>query len=144
MVFIEDNEIAEITPDGVHIECNGEVVKREATTITWDPLTAEKGGFKHFMLKEIYEQAQAITDTFRGRIDQQAGEVFLDGVDLSDEDFKKIKRVNIVACGTAWHAALVAKYYIESLAKIPVEVDYGSEFPLPRAVTKRRDPFCGC
>lgn len=128
MIFVEDNEIAEIRADGIYIECDGNEVKREPTTITWDPLTAEKGGFRHFMLKEIYEQAQAITDTFRGRIDQQDGEIFLDGVNLSDEDFKRFNRVCIVACGTAWHAALVAKFYIESLAKIPVEIDYGSEF----------------
>ncbi|MCB0344057.1 MAG: glutamine--fructose-6-phosphate transaminase (isomerizing) [Bdellovibrionales bacterium] len=128
MMIVEDDEIAEITPDEVLLEKDGQALEREPTTITWDPITAEKGGFRHFMLKEIHEQPQVVTDTFRGRIDQRAGTVFLDDVVLSDSDYASFNKVTIVACGTAWHAGLVAKFYIERLAKLPVEVDYGSEF----------------
>jgi glucosamine--fructose-6-phosphate aminotransferase (isomerizing) len=103
-------------------------VVRAPITVRWDPITAEKGGYKHFMLKEIHEQPQVVTETFRGRIKQTDGGVFLDDVNLSDAELKKVKRVCIVACGTAWHAALVTKFYIEELARVPVEVDYGSEF----------------
>lgn len=128
MMIVEDDEIAEISQAGVFLEKDGQRIEREPTTITWDPITAEKGGFRHFMLKEIHEQPQVVTDTFRGRIDQNKGSVFLDDVVLTDDDFASFDKVAIVACGTAWHAGLIAKYYIERLAKLPVEVDYGSEF----------------
>jgi len=128
MIVIEEGEIAKVDADGVHLEKDGEVVHREPTIITWDAITAEKGGYRHFMLKEIYEQPQVVTDTFRGRIDQANGKVFLDDVALSDEDLQSLKRIVIVGCGTAWHAALVARYFLEEYAQIQVDVDYGSEF----------------
>lgn len=126
--ILDDGEIAELSPQGVRIEKNGQTVNREPMVVTWDPITAEKGGFRHFMLKEIHEQPQVITETFRGRVDQQTGNIFLDDVKLTDEDFQSFERITIVACGTAWHAALVTGYYIEKFAQIPVSIDYGSEF----------------
>jgi glucosamine--fructose-6-phosphate aminotransferase (isomerizing) len=95
---------------------------------------AEKGGYKHFMLKEIFEQPRAVRDTLLGRIGQETGRVFLDEMDISPKQFKEFKSVRIVACGTSWHAALAGKFMIEKLARIPVEVDYGSEF-------RYRDPI---
>ncbi len=131
---LEDGELAELSADSVRIEADGVVVDRALTRVQWDPVTAEKGGYRHFMLKEINEQPQVVTETFRGRINQHEGSVFLDDIGLSDQDLKDIDRMYLVACGTAWHAALVTKFYIERLAKIPVEVDYGSEF-------RYRDPL---
>lgn len=127
-MVLEDGEIAEVRVDGVEIESGGTPVKREPMHVAWDPITAEKGGFRHFMLKEIHEQPQVVTETFRGRINQQEGSVFLDDINLTDEDIQKISRVVMVSCGTAWHACLVTKFYFEKLAGIQVEVDYGSEF----------------
>ncbi len=97
---------------------------------------AEKGGFKHFMLKEIYEQPRAVRDTTLGRVSLDSGKVFLDEMDITDEDFRKFEKVYIVACGTSWHAGLAGKFMIERLAKLPVEVDYASEF-------RYRDPLIG-
>ena len=128
MLILEDGEIAEIRADRVSIEKDGVPVTRAPMQITWDAITAEKGGFRHFMLKEIYEQPQVVTQTFRGRIDPDAGNVFLDDVTLTAEDVKKIDRICIVACGTALHAGLVTKFYLERFVGLPVEVDYGSEF----------------
>ncbi len=128
VIILEDGDLAEVTLDDIKVEFNGTETKREVTNISWDPITAEKGGFKHFMLKEIYEQPQTVAETFGGRIDKHTGKVTLTDVNISDEDFKKINRISAVACGTAWHAALVMKFYIEKYAGIPVEVDYGSEY----------------
>jgi glucosamine--fructose-6-phosphate aminotransferase (isomerizing) len=96
--------------------------------ITWDPIAAEKGGFKHFMLKEIYEQPRAIRDTVRGRISLDSGKIYLDPMNISEDEFKSITSIKAAACGTSWHAALAGKYMIETLARVPVEVDYASEF----------------
>lgn len=128
VVILEDGDIAHVRAEKLEIFQNNAAINREPITITWDPITAEKDGFRHFMLKEIFEQPKVVTDTFRGRIAQDDASVFLDEVKLTEEDFKKISRICIVACGTAWHAGLVTKFYLEKFAKIPVEVDYGSEF----------------
>jgi glutamine---fructose-6-phosphate transaminase (isomerizing) len=104
--------------------------------ILWDPIMAEKGGYKHFMLKEIFEQPRAVRDTTLGRVGQESGRVFLDEMDISAREFKEFRQVRIVACGTSWHAALAGKFMIEKLGRIPVEVDYGSEF-------RYRDPIVG-
>ncbi len=128
ILIVEDDEIAEIRVNQIAIEHAGKKVAREPTHITWDPITAEKGGFRHFMLKEIHEQPLVVTETFRGRIDQQQKSVLLSDIELSEEEIKLIKRVDIVACGTAWHAALVAKFYLERFARLPVSVDYASEY----------------
>ncbi|MDD2943236.1 MAG: glutamine--fructose-6-phosphate transaminase (isomerizing) [bacterium] len=128
MHILEDGEIAEIKAGEIHIYRGEDKVEREPVTITWDPITAEKGGYRHFMLKEIYEQPQVITDTFRGRIDHGKAKIHLEDLKLTDGELRSLKRICIVGCGTAWHAALVMKFYIERFARINVEVDYSSEF----------------
>jgi glucosamine--fructose-6-phosphate aminotransferase (isomerizing) len=134
VLFLEDGEVAELTPDRVEITTfGGEPVAREPRVVTWDPVTAQKGGYKHFLLKEIHEQPQAIIDTMRGRLLQEAGDAQLD-FDLGPGWATRVTRAVLVACGTAWHACLVGKFLIERLAGIPCEVDYGSEF-------RYRDPM---
>jgi glucosamine--fructose-6-phosphate aminotransferase (isomerizing) len=124
-----------LTPRGVCVmDLQGHPVKRNPQHVTWDPIMAEKGGFKHFMQKEIFEQPRAVRDTLLGRISQDTGKVFLDQMDISEEEFRNFEGVKIIACGTSWHAALAGKFMIERLAQLPVEVDYGSEF-------RYRDPI---
>ncbi|MGC1684728.1 MAG: glutamine--fructose-6-phosphate transaminase (isomerizing) [Candidatus Acidiferrales bacterium] len=133
--FLADGDIAVITPDGVRVmDGDGKTVERPPQHITWDPILAEKGGFKHFMQKEIFEQPRAVRDTFIGRISLDTGKAFLDSVDISEDEFRNFTNIKIVACGTSWHAGLAGKFMIEKLARIPVEVDYGSEF-------RYRDPI---
>ena len=128
--FLGDGEIAIINKDAVRvIDFEGNSVQPSIQRITWDPIMAEKGGFKHFMLKEIYEQPRSVRDTVQGRISLDTGRVFLDEMsNLTEADFKRISSIKIAACGTAWHAGLAGKYMIEQLARIPVDVDYASEF----------------
>jgi len=128
ILVLEDGDIAEVKATSIKIINDGKEVKRAEHIVTWDPVTAQKGGFKHFMLKEIHEQVTSLTDTFRGRIDVAHGGVVLPEIALTDAEISRIERIVLVACGTAWHACLVAKYYIESLVRIPCEVDYASEF----------------
>ncbi len=135
MFFLGDGDIAVLTPDGVHLtDFNGRPIKRQVTHILWDPIMAEKGGYKHFMLKEIFEQPRAVRDTVLGRVGQETGRVFIDEMDINPKAFQEFKSLKIIACGTSWHAALAGKFMIEKLARIPVEVDYGSEF-------RYRDPI---
>ncbi len=137
MIFLADGDMAVLTKDGVHLtDFNGRPVKRPPSHILWDPIMAEKGGYKHFMLKEIFEQPRAVRDTTLGRVGQETGRIFLDEMEISEKDFKAFSQVRIVACGTSWHAALAGKFMIERLARIRVEVDYGSEF-------RYRDPLVG-
>ena len=127
--FLGDNEMAVLTRDGVTVTDNsGSEIKPQIQRINWDPVQAEKGGYKHFMLKEIYEQPRAVRDTTQGRVSIDTGAVYIDTMKIDPEEFRKFTDIKIAACGTAWHAALVAKYLIEELAKVPVEVDYASEF----------------
>jgi glucosamine--fructose-6-phosphate aminotransferase (isomerizing) len=129
LFFLGDGDLAILTPEGVTLtDFDGKPVQREVQHITWDPIMAEKGGFKHFMLKEIYEQPRAVRDTAMGRISFDTGKVFLDQMDISDEEFRNLRKLNIAACGTSWHAGLAGKYMIERIARVPVEVDYASEF----------------
>ncbi|MGW8195696.1 MAG: glutamine--fructose-6-phosphate transaminase (isomerizing), partial [Desulforhopalus sp.] len=130
VVFMDDMELAVLQAESYEIFslATGDKVSKEVTTIDWNAAMAEKGGFKHFMLKEIYEQPQAITNTISGRINVETGEVDLLELDLTREDLDNIDRIFLVACVTSWHAALVAKYWIEKYANIPVEVDIASEF----------------
>src|SRR6266705_2117555 len=129
VVFMEDGEVAELTADRVTIHTfAGEPVTRAPRTVTWDPVTAQKGGYKHFLLKEIHEQPQAIIDTMRGRILAEQGDVSLGELDRHPPLLDPVKRITLVACGTAWHACLAGKFFLEELARIPAEVDYGSEF----------------
>ena len=133
--FLADGDVAVITPRGVHLsDLHGRPVTRAVQHITWDPIMAEKGGYKHFMLKEIFEQPRAVRDTTLGRISVDSGRVFLDEMQLSEEDLRNVRQVKMVACGTSWHAALAGKFMVEKLARLPVEVDYGSEF-------RYRDPI---
>ena len=135
MIFLEDRQMAIVTRDRVRVETlDGEPVAHQVHTIPWDPVAAEKGQYRHFMQKEIYEQARAITDTLRGRADFNEGVVRLEGLTLTPEEARDLKKMFIVACGTSAYAGLVGKFIIEALARVPVEVDYGSEF-------RYRDPL---
>src|ERR687889_106800 len=127
--FLGDGEIAVLTKDSVRVsDFDGNSVEPQRQRITWDPIMAEKGGFKHFMLKEIYEQPRAVRDTVQGRLSLDTGRVYLDEMNITEAEFKSFDRVMIAACGTSWHAGLAGKYMIEQLARVPVEVDYASEF----------------
>jgi glutamine---fructose-6-phosphate transaminase (isomerizing) len=128
--FLGDGEIAIINKDAVRVtDFEGNSVEPSIQRITWDPIMAEKGGFKHFMLKEIYEQPRSVRDTVQGRISLDTGRVFLDEMsNITEADFKRFTSIKIAACGTSWHAGLAGKYMIEQLARIPVDVDYASEF----------------
>jgi glutamine---fructose-6-phosphate transaminase (isomerizing) len=129
VVILEDNDVAVVTAHGVELSTlDGDPVQRDPTKILWDPIMAEKGGYRHFMLKEIYEQPRAIADTFRGRIAPETGNIVLPEINLDPSTVRAIQRVVLVACGTAWHAALLARTMIERLAGIPAEVDLASEF----------------
>jgi glucosamine--fructose-6-phosphate aminotransferase (isomerizing) len=135
MYFLADGDVAILTPQGVKFtNLEGAPVERKVEKILWDPIQAEKGGYKHFMLKEIWEQPRAVRDTTLGRISLETGEVFLGEMKISDDDFRAATQINIAACGTSWHSALAGKYMIERLARIPVEVDYASEY-------RYRDPI---
>jgi glucosamine--fructose-6-phosphate aminotransferase (isomerizing) len=128
--------MAVLTPEGVRLsDFDGRPVKRQVTHILWDPIMAEKGGYKHFMLKEIFEQPRAVRDTTLGRVGQETGRIFLDEMDITPRQFQNFKQVRIVACGTSWHAALVAKRYVEELAGMRASADIASEYryrpPLP-------------
>ena len=128
--FLGDGELAIINKDAVRvIDFEANTVQPSIQRITWDPIMAEKGGFKHFMLKEIYEQPRAVRDTVQGRISLDTGRVFLDEMaNITESDFKRFTSIKIAACGTSWHAGLAGKYMIEQLARVPVDVDYASEF----------------
>jgi glucosamine--fructose-6-phosphate aminotransferase (isomerizing) len=135
MFFLADGDIAVLTRDGVKVmDHDGREVHRPTQHVAWDPIMVEKGGYKHFMQKEIFEQPRAVRDTLLGRISQDTGKIFLDEMKITEEQFRGFENVRIVACGTSWHAGLAAKFMIERLARIPVEVDYGSEF-------RYRDPI---
>src|SRR5215212_4744035 len=129
VVFLGDEEMAVITRSGVQFtDYAGRAVSKTTQRVMWDPIAAEKGGHKHFMLKEIFEQPTAARDTILGRVSQEQGRIFLPDLNISEETFKSLQKVSIIACGTSWHAGLVGKYLIEDLAQVPVEVDYGSEY----------------
>lgn len=135
LFFLADGDLAVITPEGVQLsDFDGKPVVRQVQHVTWDPIMAEKGGFKHFMLKEIYEQPRAVRDTTLGRVSQETGQVFLDEMEISEAEFKALQKINIAACGTSWHAGQTGKFMIETLARVPVEVDYASEW-------RYRDPI---
>jgi len=129
MLFLNDDEMAILSNEGVKItDFSGRELAREITRVLWNPVMAEKGGYRHFMLKEIYEQPRAIMDTIRGRVSQESGTIHLEEIGLTREQLGAVKKIFIVACGTSWHAALVGKYMLEELACMPTEVDIGSEF----------------
>ena len=135
MYFLADGDVAILTAKGVKFtNLAGDAIERKVEKILWDPIQAEKGGYKHFMLKEIFEQPRAVRDTTLGRISMETGEIFLGEMKITDDHFRAATQVNIAACGTSWHSALAGKYMIERLARIPVEVDYASEY-------RYRDPI---
>ncbi len=129
MVFLDDGEMVVFTEEGMQVtDLVGNPLVKTPKTITWSPLMAEKGGYRHFMLKEIYEQPRAIADTLAGRVLEESGDVYLEGMSLDDDALRRIEKLYVVACGTSWHAGLVGKFLIEKLARVPVEVDIASEF----------------
>jgi glucosamine--fructose-6-phosphate aminotransferase (isomerizing) len=135
VVFLGDEEMAIITPGGVAFtDYSGRAVSKKSTRVSWDPVMAEKAGYKHFMLKEIFEQPWAVKETVLGRASQESGKVYLHEIEIPDQALRDVERIVILACGTSWHAALVAKFLFETLARVPVDVDYGSEY-------RYRDPI---
>ena len=139
VVFLGDEEMAVLTKDGVTFtNFAGTKLDRPTQRVLWNPIQAEKAGFKHFMLKEIFEQPQAVRDTVLGRVSLDTGRVFLEEMTLSDADLAEVENVTIIACGTSWHAGLIGKYLIESLAHLPVEVDYGSEYRYRNPIVGRK------
>ena len=134
--FLADGDMAILTLAGVELtDFEGKPIHRDITRIQWDPIQAEKGGYKHFMLKEIWEQPRAITDTTLGRVSLDSGKVFLGEMKIDDDELASASSINIAACGTSWHSAVTGKYMIERLARLPVDVDYASEYryrnPIP-------------
>jgi glutamine---fructose-6-phosphate transaminase (isomerizing) len=143
VIFLDDGEVATLTREGVRVtSLGGHVVGRDIRHVTWDPIMAEKGGYKHFMLKEIFEQPRAVLDTFRGRVLPETGDAALD-LGHAARFLAQARRILLVACGTSWHAALIGKYMIEEMARIPVEVDYGSEFRYRQPVLDEHTLFVG-
>ena len=135
VVFLENGDVAQLLVDGYRIwNRQGELVQRPVQRLDWDVVQIEKGGYKHFMLKEIHEQSQALQDTLAGRVDFETGQVIFDTIRLSDDDLRAVRHIHLLACGTSWHSALIGKFLIEELARIPVSVDYGSEY-------RYRDPI---
>ncbi len=133
--FLADGELAILTQEGVTLtDFEGAPIPLKVQRITWDPIQAEKAGYKHFMLKEINEQPRAIRDTTLGRVSLDTGHVFLEKLDITDAEIRKASQITIAACGTSWHAGLAGKFMIERLARLPVEVDYASEY-------RYRDPI---
>jgi glucosamine--fructose-6-phosphate aminotransferase (isomerizing) len=133
--FLADGDLAAVTRDGVKLtDFDGKPIERQVQHVTWDPIMAEKAGFKHFMLKEIYEQPRAIRETSLGRVSLDTGRIFLDEMQIGESEFRAAKKINILACGTSWHAGQAGKFMIEHFARVPVEVDYASEW-------RYRDPI---
>jgi glucosamine--fructose-6-phosphate aminotransferase (isomerizing) len=142
VTYLEEGDVALMTPSQVSItDAAGAPVRRAVTRVSWDAAAAEKGGYPHFMLKEIFEQPQAIRDTMRGRYTFETGEADLPDIGLTDEQFAQIGRIWIVACGTSWHAGLVGKYLIEEMVRTPVQVDIGSEFRYRNPLVEKDDLF---
>ncbi|HEX7151461.1 MAG TPA: glutamine--fructose-6-phosphate transaminase (isomerizing) [Thermoanaerobaculia bacterium] len=135
IIYLEDGEYAIANDQKVEVfNPKDEPVTREPKRITWDAVAAEKEGYRHYMLKEIHEQARAVRDTFNGRMFEESGEVFFNDLQFTPEEWAKIRKIHIVACGTSWHSGLVGKFILENAARVPVEVDYGSEY-------RYRDPI---
>ena len=142
VTYLEEGDVAVITAGEVRImDSLGQSVNRAVTQVSWDAAAVEKGGYPHFMLKEIHEQPQAILDTMRGRYSFETGQADLPDVGLTREDFAAVGRIWIIACGTSWHAGLVGKYLLEEMARTPVQVDIGSEFRYRNPLVQKDDLF---
>lgn len=136
-IFMEDGDIAYLSLEGIKLfDSKGKEISREIKRVDWSPLMAEKAGYKHFMLKEIFEQPRAVIDTLRGRVSEEKGDGVFEDLHLDQKVMKKIRRITLIACGTSYHAALVGKFFFEGFCRIPVEVDIGSEF-------RYRNPIIG-
>jgi len=128
VIYVDDNNVATITRDGITItDLDGKPVEYEVKTVDWDAAMAERGGYEHFMLKEIHEQPHALRETMRGRLSPEMASVELPGLNLTDDEIRKIRRIVMISCGTAYHASMAGKYVIEALCRIPVEIDVASE-----------------
>lgn len=142
VLYLEEGDVAEVGPSGIMLtDCEGRAVSRQTMKVTWDAAAAEKSGFPHFMLKEIYEQPQTILDTMRGRYSFEEGEADLPDIGLTNEQFAAVGRIWIVACGTSWHAGLVGKYLLEEMVRTPVQVDIASEFRYRNPLVEKNDLF---
>jgi glucosamine--fructose-6-phosphate aminotransferase (isomerizing) len=129
VIYLEDGEYAVADQHKVTLfDANDQQIEREPKRILWDAVMAEKEGYRHYMLKEIHEQSRAVRDTFTGRMFEESGEIFFNDLQLTSDDWAQIKKVHIIACGTSWHAGLIGKFLLEEAARIPIEVDYGSEY----------------
>jgi len=129
VVFLQDREIAVVQPKRIEFKTfSGKTIQKKTEHVVWNPVMIEKGGYKHFMLKEIFEQPQVLRDTFKGRMSLDTGSIYLDEIGLAEKELKKVSRIIIIACGTSFNAGLVSKYFIETLAGVPVEVEYASEY----------------
>jgi len=138
-LYLEDGQIATVTAGDVKVtDLDGNIVLMEAVTVPWDPILAEKGGYKHFMLKEIHEQPQALADTLRGRYFEDDSTITLDEIAFDDKFIQDLQRCVIVACGTSWHAGLVGQFLLEELAGVATQVDYGSEFRYRNPIVGKR------
>ena len=138
LFFLGDGDLATITPKGVELtDFDGHPITRQVQHITWDPIMAEKGGFKHFMQKEIFEQPRAVRDTTLGRISLDTGKVFLDQMDITEDEFRNLKKVYITACGTSWHAGLAGKFMIERLAQGASRSRLRQRVPLSRSADQQ-------
>ena len=140
VVYVEDGEVLEVTADSFRTyDINRNNIDKEIEAIDWDIANIEKGGFEHYMLKEIHEQQDTIKDAYRGRIVPEFGNVRLDGLRLTDDEIFNIQRIIFIACGTSWHAGLIGEYLLEEYARIPVEVEYASEFRYRKPVLRKGD-----
>ncbi|HEV8633386.1 MAG TPA: glutamine--fructose-6-phosphate transaminase (isomerizing) [Chloroflexota bacterium] len=139
MAFLDDGEMAVVTAEGArYFTLDGAEVQKSPQTIPWDPVSAAKGGYRHFMLKEIHEQPRSLGDTIRSRVSLDPGSVFLEDIGLSDDELRAVERIVMIGCGTAWHACLCGKFMVEELARVPVEVDYADEFRYRDPIVDRR------
>lgn len=129
VIYLEDNEIVTITPERFELTTlDNETVNAQISQVDWDISSIDKGGFKHFMLKEIFEQPQSVSNAARGRLVEDLATARLGGLGMTGEELRRIKRIHLIACGTSWHAGLIGKYMIEGMARVPVEVQYASEY----------------
>jgi glucosamine--fructose-6-phosphate aminotransferase (isomerizing) len=139
-IFMEDGEMVLFSSKGVRVfDAQGDEVSKEPKRVNWNPLMAEKSGYKHFMLKEIFEQPRAVIDTIRGRLSEEKGDVVLENFDFDQKFLKEMRRIHLIACGTSYHAALVGKFLIEEFCRIPVEADIGSEFRYRKPIIEKKD-----
>ncbi|MCB0320579.1 MAG: glutamine--fructose-6-phosphate transaminase (isomerizing), partial [Bdellovibrionales bacterium] len=141
VIVLEDGDLAEVSLEKITIENGGESITRPVEKIAWDPVTAQKGGFKHYMLKEVHEQPQVIGETFRGRLNIERSTIHFEDFELDESTVRDIDRIVFAACGTAWHACLVTKFLIENLSRIPCDVDYASEFRYRTPVLSKKSLF---